>query len=121
MPKKKVIKKDIKKKVVKKTASAKLLEANVVGLDKDLGDLVIKATFNKTISVLAGLENVESVVAASAPAAFRWLTKGNNYINLGIEIVDDDNTKLVRNINSFSVPNTDVLEAHKAITKAVNG
>ena len=76
--------------------------------------------FDKVRTAIENMEEVDAVSAGLSPVTVRWLTKGNKYINIGLEEKTKATCALVKNNNSFEVKDAELDDAFEQMDKFVS-
>lgn len=77
--------------------------------------LVLNYPFENVRAELPKLESFDGMSGGLSPATFRWLTKKNRFITLGLEETGEETCEIKANNNSFSVSSAELVEAYSAI------
>lgn len=90
--------------------------------------------FNKVVELLPQIPEVDGVSAGVSPITFRWLTKGNIYVNIGLteikkyanpeaeqkgEKPTEEYCEIGPNVNSYGVKDEAFDEIHTGITEFI--
>ena len=73
--------------------------------------------FDDVKEALIDMKEVDGVSGGVSPATVRWLTNKNKYINVGLEEVSTDTSRVIKNNNSYEVKDEEVKEAFDAINE----
>ena len=80
---------------------------------------VIAYPFETVRSAMETLDIIDGSSAGGSPVTIRVLTKKNQYINIGLQIVDEKTCEILRNNNSYEVVERDLVDAHAGISDHV--
>jgi len=90
----------------------------------------INYPFDKVVELLPQMSEVDGVSAGVSPITFRWLTKGNVYVNIGLTEIQEyeseedrysdkapaeEYCEIATNVNSFGVSKDAMAEIHAGI------
>lgn len=91
---------------------------------------IVNHPFNKVVELLSQIPDVDGVSAGVSPITFRWLTKENTYVNVGLTEVKkfasveaeqrgekptEEFCEIAPNVNSYEVKDSTVEEIHRGV------
>lgn len=84
-------------------------------------ELVLAYPFANVYGELPKMGSCDGLSGGGSPITFRWLTKKNRYVNIGLEEVTGQSCEIKANNNSFAVSQGELLEIFTSLKTHMDG